>query len=138
MDSFKIFINKNGFNFNDPNSEQLNKLIKYYIIENKLKEDNIIILLNNIKLELSESYNKNITNNTQINNTDKLNKIESYENDYKNDNYEQYENFSNYSESDIKTSILKSLFNNDINTWLFIGIIFISFIIVTMIIIHKK
>ena len=157
LNSFSIFIDKNGFDINNPNSNQLDKLIKNFIIENKLKENKIITLLNNIKLELSKKYNKNnivldnTTNNLQNNTTNNLQNnttnnsqnntkfIEQYNNNIEinNDNNENFSNYSSNTEK-INVSILSNLLDNDINTWLFIGIIFISFIVIIMIMIHKK
>ena len=54
------------------------------------------------------------------------------------ENFENYQNGIDNEQMTNKKSIIELLSNNDINTWLFIGVILISFIFIIMITIHKK
>jgi len=133
LNNFFEFASDNNFDFENPEPTLLNNLIKSFIIENKLSEENIIVLLNGVKKELY--YLNNIKTNPNPNPTNSI-PTDSNDNEYfTNTNT----NTNTHTQIEMtNASVLDSLKNNDINTWIFVGIILISFVIVIMIVIHKK
>ena len=143
---------------NITNNSLDNSLDIKHILKNEIEND-----VNN---DINKDVNNDINNHTKIlnsfvdylkNNFDKNNKdinkvIQHFIIEYKiNDNQKKYllinlnEKFNINNNLDIKEdfnqenlSIYDELINNNINTWLFIGVIIISIIIIIMAIIKKK
>ena len=98
----------------------LSNSINLFIMENKLNEQDVYVFL--------KELNQILDNNTNFEIND-INKLDL--------NIENFQDIN--SEQQIKSKdIFELLKNNDINTWLFMGFILISFIIIIMIIIHNK
>ena len=120
-------------NFNILNNIEINdefykSILKKFIFDNKLNQTQIIDLINNLK-----KLKKNIYINSD--NLSKTNDIESF------DNLNSSESdivFITESENNKQNKLFNSLVNNDINSWIFMGIILISIVLVLMIIIYKK
>jgi len=94
------------------------EIIKLFIIKNNLSNDSIELLISIL------DKNKLFIKNNIIKIT---NKLENFESD----------NIINLIDND-NILFFDKLANNDINTWIFIGIILISFIIIIMMILNKK
>ncbi len=91
---------------NDDELKLLGFLIKKFIIDNKMNQEEIIIFLNQIeKLKSSCKY------------------------DLK---YIKKENFTNFSNKSESNDIFNDIATNDLNAWLFIGIISLCLVIVFM------
>lgn len=106
------------------NKEIFTVTIKKFISENKLNQEQILDFLNLLKNKINEQDEKNNLENNIDNNINTFEKMENFDNLIKNEEY-------NY-------SLLFDLGKNDINTWIFLSVILISFIIIIMIIIYKK
>ena len=126
---FLIYLKKKNINFEELNNNTtFNKLVKNFVLEYKLNQQEIILLVTQIK-KLS-NFLKNKKDVIEDTNTENIN-----------------DKNSNLSESDLSETIninsennylLNKLSKNDINTWIFMGVIIISIIILIMIIIYKK
>jgi hypothetical protein len=119
IDDFIIFINNNNFDkIKDENTYKI--LIKSFIMQNNLNQEEIIIFLNNLKkINMQEFF------------LEPLNLIENFNTEEKyNEKEEKY--------NEKEDILINNLVNNDINAWIFIGIILISFIILIMIILNRK
>lgn len=123
-----IASNKNSssdynFNMQKINEDNLN------LIKNIIEEINIDLKKksNDINKENLNDYN-NLENFDNINN---INNIEHFEISNKNINVDTLKSESNY-------TIIERLANNDINSWLFLGMIIISIVIIIMIILNNN
>jgi hypothetical protein len=153
---FIKYIKNNNIDFLSlTNKEIFTNTIKKFIYENKLNQEQIFHFLNLIKNKINEQDEKNKINEqdekNKFNEQDEKNKFNEQdeknkfnEQDEKNKFNEQdeknnFENFQNLIQNEEYTnSMLVDLAKNDINTWIFLCVILISFIIIIMIIIYKK
>jgi len=133
INNFIHYIKTNGLGteiFNDVNL--FKEIIKFYIINKNFNQNEIelfiktinnnkLIIFNNIKNSNNVENSNNVGN---LNNAENLNNIENF--------------YSNGDNENKQNTFIDKLINNDINTWIFIGMILISFVIIIMIIINKK
>ena len=115
---FKYLKNKN-IDLTKLNEQNiLSNSIKLFIIENNLNKNDTFVFLKEFQqiLDINANDNIEITNKLDLN----------------------IENFQTINLEQQNKDIFELLKNNDINAWLFMGCIFISFIIIIMIIIHNK
>lgn len=141
LKKFVKYLKNNNINFEELNDNIFfNNIIKKYIVENNIEPENVISFLEELKLKINLPKNnllKNIIPDTpDTNEIDNSNKILNKE--YMIENFQDYPtNIEN--ENKIKEkSIMNLLINNDINTWLFIGVILISLVLIIMVTIYKK
>jgi hypothetical protein len=138
LKKFMRYLNKNNISFEELNNNTFfNKTIKKYILENNIEPNNVIIFLEELKLKLNSFSNSN----TNLSQNDFKN-IETFENtnDVPTPGHFQNDlvNFENDTLSIKNKNIMELLTNNDINTWLFIGVILISLVFIIMMTIYKK
>jgi hypothetical protein len=105
-------------------------------------------LINEINKETTKNDKININNNDKIdiNNNDKIDDNDEIDKEVVNDIENDYiENFNSFIEKKStntlnisQETIFDRLITNDINSWIFMGMIIISFTIIIMIIINKK
>lgn len=121
--NFIKYLKENNIDLTKLNEHNiLSNSIKLFIIENNLNENDTLVFLK----ELEQILDNNTIDNIEIRDIKKLDL--------------NVENFQTINlEQQIKNKdIFELLKNNDINTWLFMGFIFISFIIIIRYIIHNK
>ena len=149
---FVRYLKKNKIDFEELNNHTfLNNIIKKYIIENNINQNYIVAFLEELKIKINSSDPTNLTNSLKIfpsnlkDSDSNLNTDSDMNSDTNSDletkifeNFENYQNGIDNEQMTNKKSIIELLSNNDINTWLFIGVILISFIFIIMITIHKK
>lgn len=124
IDIFMDYLNDYDIEFSKLNNPYIfERIIKHFISENKLLENKIIIFINKLKNKL-DIFNKE----NQINNIDDMD-INLELNNLDNNNNYLIGNFNNLIKNN---NIIYDFYNYDINTWILIGIILISFIILIM------
>jgi hypothetical protein len=122
LNEFLNFIELNDYNIDCiENTNMLNEIIKFFIIQNNLDE-------NEIKIFADLVYKNKSFLKKKIEN--KINNFNTQENFNTQDNNEIEENNN--------STFFNKLANNDINTWIFIGIILISLIMIIMVILKNN
>lgn len=111
-------------------------------INNNFNNDDTIYtnnnnLMYNINKELTKDLKLNQDNNEDKDDDNEMNKIEDFSN-IRLDQVINMENVNYNIDREEQNSFLNKLTTNDINTWIFMGMIIISFLIIIMIIINKK
>ena len=123
LDIFMNYLNDYNIEFSKLNNPYIfERIIKKFISENKLLENKIIIFINKLKDKLDVFNKENLINNIDdIDINLELNNLE-------NNNY-----FMGKFDNLIKhNNMIYDFYNYDLNTWILIGIILISFIILIM------
>lgn len=137
LKNFILFLKEHNINLKQLGDKLLlEDIIKKFLLKNVLSHEQIINFLKELKnftecveyepLIEPNKLNKQNEQNEQ-NEQSVLNNMEYFDNSIGQNNV-----------GSEKDEIFDSLKNNDINTWLFIGVIIISFIIVVMMSIHKN
>jgi len=126
---FINFIKNNNFNKEDiKNTNSFKQIIKLFIAQNNLTEKEINIFINIIFKYESVIFNEIFVLTEPV--------------EHPIENFKNIADDIALSENSILNNNNSTFFNrlvdNDINTWIFIGIILISFIILIMIFINKK
>ena len=150
IDDFIYFFKTHCIEFNDINKiNNFEEIIKSYITEKNLNQENISIFLHSIYKNKTSLKNKlNSIKKNFVTNKNTNDDIDIVTNDTHNElnatnEYNELDATNEYNELNAtneynELNFIDKLIKNDINTWIFIGIILISFIIIIMVMINKK
>ena len=123
LNEFLNFIELNDYDIDSiENTNLFNEIIKFFIIQNNLDENEVKIFADLVYKNKS-FLKKNIENKINNINTQENFNINTQDNNVFNENN--------------NSTFFNKLVNNDINTWIFLGIILISIIMIIMIILQK-